>query len=153
MVLKHFKLKKFSLFLRLNSHFPHLSLFSFSHFKSANSENSLKQFNSTFHLNSSSTSINTSLSNAIDGSLNNTVNNHMLSSAATIANFNTTYRHSIDSISQSKLHSSISCQEFYAKHNLHHSNSNSTMNLGFHFHLAGLINAENGKFNFYTLNL
>jgi hypothetical protein len=45
----------------------------------------------------------------------------------------------------SKLQNSLSCQEFCAKHNLHHSNCNTTMNLGFHFHLAGFINAENGK--------
>ena len=85
----------------------------------------------------------------IDGSFSNNYNNNgLLSSAATVSNFNNNNKYnSNDSISNTpppRLPSSVSCQEFCAKHNLHHSNCNSTMNLGFHFHLAGFINAENG---------
>ena len=39
--------------------------------------------------------------------------------------------------------SSFSCADFHTKHSFH-SNSNSIMNLGIHFHLAGFINAETG---------
>ena len=110
----------------------HLSLFSKTSSSSSNNQNL------------SSNSINNSNNVIID-------NNNPFSPTQQLSNNNKS-SNDIIHYNSSKLKNSLSCQEFCAKHNLHHSNCNTTMNLGFHFHLAGFINAENGKHLFISIN-
>lgn len=93
------------------------------------------------------------------------INNHSLTTAITSPNFNSLSSqaslkpdstNNITTTTTLKLQNSQSCQDFYLKHNIHNSNSDNIMNIGFHFHLAGFINAENGKFEetfFFSFNL
>lgn len=128
---------------------PSYATFSSSLFSTNTPKSSTNQSTYNFDSNSGSNATTSVLSSQIGpiGSSATTSNLQNLTGYSSI-NVNTpvTQKQALSQMSESvtRIQNSFSCADFHLKHNFH-SNAQSVMNLGIHFHLAGLINAETGK--------
>ena len=146
--------------VRFHSNFPHFAHRSSSHrntpFHSSSSKAQPPTHNDHHAFNSSHTNANLlNVNNNNNNTSNNTQHSNMTWSSSS-SNF-ADYHHSHLNNQQPPQHghlemnkaNSISCHELSIKHNYHQNSVASTLQSGFHFHLAGFIDPEAGKPNKY----